>query len=177
MMKNRMIKNTVVDDDSYVYNVQVKVITTIVKRPNGRYRTNWINWYQVRKLDMVDSEDDKVYGLYAMCEFRKDGYLQLYMGELVHYDAKAKEEYLCYRLKVDRYKVCMGMNFINDSMFHAYTIKYDDNETRMRVMGALKKKCNKKMNVKIMKDYLVIATKRIVSGDDIMTIYDWHLEE
>ena len=85
-----MFKNTVVDDDSYVYNIQVKVINTMVKRHNGQYRTNWVDWFQVRKLDMIDSENDKVYGLYAMHEFREDDYLGLYMGELVDYDANAK---------------------------------------------------------------------------------------
>ena len=126
-----------------MYNIQVKVINTMVKRHNGRYRTTWVNWFQVRKSDTVDSENDKVYGLYAMREFREDDYLGLYMGELVDYDANAKEEYLCNRLKADRYKAYIGMHYINDLMCHAYAIEYNDNETRMRVMGALKKKRKK----------------------------------
>ena len=130
----------------------------------------------MRKLDIVDSETDKIYGVYAMREFRKDDYLGLYMDELVDYDANVKKECLCNRLKADRYKACMGIHYINDPIFHEYAIKYDDNETRMRLMGALKKKCNKKVNVKIMKDYLAIATKRIVVGDEIETFYDWYLK-
>ena len=46
----------------------------------------------------------------------------------------------------------------------------------MRVMEALQKKCNKKVDVKFMKDYLVIATKTIDSDDEIMTFYNWHLK-
>ena len=115
----------------------------MVKRHNGRYRTTWVNWFQVRKSDTVDSENDKVYGLYAMREFREDDYLGLYMGELVDYGTNVKEEYLRNRLKADRYKACLGMHYINDSIFHAYTMKQNDNETRMRVMGDLKKKRKK----------------------------------
>ena len=66
----------------------------------------------------------------------------------------------------------MGMNYIKNPMFRAYAIKYNDNKTRMRVMGALKKKSEKKVNVKIMKDYLAIATKIIVAGDEIVTFCD-----
>ena len=50
------------------------------------------------------------------------------------------------------------------------------NMRRIRVMEALKKEYNKKINVKFMKDYLVIATKNIIPSDEIMTFYDYHLE-
>ena len=126
----------------------------------------------MRKSDTVDSENDKVYGLYAIRELRENNYLGIYMVVLVDYDANAKEEYLCNILKADSYKACMGMNYIKNPMFRAYAIKYNDNKTRMRVMGALKKKSEKKVNVKIMKDYLAIATKIIVAGDEIVTFCD-----
>ena len=57
---------------------------------------------------MVDSENDKVYCLYAMREFRKDDYFRLYMCEREDYDTNSREEYVCNRLKADRYKVCIG---------------------------------------------------------------------
>ena len=80
------------------------------------------------KSDTLNIENDKVYGLYDMREYREDDYSGLYIGDLMDYDANAKEEYFCNRLKADRYKACMGLHYTNDPMFHAYAIKYNDNE-------------------------------------------------
>ena len=44
-----------------------------------------------------------------------------------------------------------------------------------KVQEAKKKNLNK-VNVKIMTDYLVRATKRINVGNEITTYYDWHLK-
>ena len=44
-----------------------------------------------------------------------------------------------------------------------------------KVQEAKNKKLNK-VNVKIMTDYLVRATKRINVGNEITTYYDWHLK-
>ena len=160
-----MFKKTVVDDASYVYNIKVKVYTKMVTRPTVRYATNQTNWYQVRISDIAGNYNNKIYDLYDMREFRKDDYLGLYLGELVDYNANTKEEHLCNIMKADRYKACMGMHYIKNQLCYWYATKYEDNEKIMCVMEALRKECTKKVNVKFMKDYLVITTKRIVSGD------------
>lgn len=55
------------------------------------------------------------------------------LGELVDYDANAKEEYICNRLRADRDNACMGMHYNNDPNFHVCAHKYVDNKTRIYI--------------------------------------------
>ena len=71
----------------------------------------------------------------------------------------------------------MGMHYINDPLCPLYCEHVEKCfvDINTKVQEAKKKNVNK-VNVKIMTDYLVIATKRINVGNEITTYYDWHLK-
>lgn len=142
-----MINKTITDDNIDVYNFQMKLmLNTTGKLAQDWYTTKWVIWYQRRKSDWVGNENEKVYGLYYIRKFKEDEWLCLYMGELVHYDANAKEEHACSMMRAGRYKVCMGMYYIKGPIFYWYASKYEDNGTTMHVIEKLKKKHMQKNN-------------------------------
>ena len=167
----KMFKETDICIDDYVYNIDMKLTDL---PGEGRFANKWVTWFQIRKSDSLSESTDKLYGLYAMREFKEGAYLGLYMGELVDSDTNANEEYQCERLRPDRDNPYMGMHFINDPIYPFYKRKYKCDDLKTTFLKKKKKEYRMKVNVNIMNDYLVKATKRIVLGQEIKTFYDWH---
>lgn len=163
------------DDYHYVYDYEIKMG---VSDTNGRNTNKWSPWFQVRKSDFVCQGDHTCYGLFALREFKKDEILGLYMGTLVDDNAeKENGNYRFHNLIPRKNTSYMGMHYINDPLYPLYC-EHAENcfvDINSRVHEAKKKNVNK-VNVKIMTDYLVRATKRINVGNEITTYYDWHLK-
>ena len=163
------------DDDYYVYDYEIKMG---VSDTNGRNTNKWSPWFQVRKSDFVCQGDHKCYGLFALREFKKDEILGLYMGTLVDDNAeKENGNYRFHNLNPRKNTSYMGMHYINDPLYPLYCEHAEKGfvDINAKVQEAKKKKLNK-VNVKIMTDYLVRATKRINVGNEITTYYNWHLK-
>ena len=166
-----MFQRTYIGDDEYVYNVDIKVTNSVDK---DRYTKKWVIYFQIRRSELVRNAKYKVYGLYKMREIKNGACLGLYMGELVDSDGNEKEEYQYGKLRAERCNPYMGMHPINNPIYHAYGKAYAcDKEKHCNVEKENVKVCNqKKVNVIIMNGYLVKATRRIVAGDEIQTLYD-----